>query len=157
WPKVKDLAHSYREYTELIDPRVPFGSEIYHRSNEIAVFSSDMTLNNTRTAFSRYGEYGMKIYPGTNYYCSPDKELDLKDIFLHSLYVVEKDKGWRNKMLALIFYVMHKHELDDISHTITDDMRTVLNGGHVKGWVPLKEMNERAKMYGVDLYYNVRE
>jgi predicted transcriptional regulator len=152
WPKMMSLACSYDEYTKLTDPRAPFGSEIYHSSDDIMIFSSNRTLNNKRTAFSKYGDLGMKIHPGTNYYCSSDRELDIKDIFLHSLYVIENDKSWRNKMLALIFYVMHKNELSGILHPVVNDMRTILNGGRIDGWAPLKEMNERARMYGVDLY-----
>jgi predicted transcriptional regulator/DNA-binding cell septation regulator SpoVG len=153
WPKIMELARSYDAYARLTDPRVAFGSEIYHLTNDLAVFSSNKILNDTRTAFSRYGEYGMTIYPGTNYYCSTD-HVNIKDIFLHSLYVVEKNKSWRNKMLALIFFVMHKDELKDIRHPVIDDMRTVLSGGCVDGWVTLKEMNERAKVYEVNLYDN---
>jgi hypothetical protein len=131
---------------------VPFGSEIYHSSADLVVFSSNRTLNNRRTAFSKYGDFGMNIYPGTNYYCSSDSDPAIKDVFIHSLYVAEKDKSWRNKMLALIFFAMHKDELNNVMHPIVDDMRSVLNGIPVDGWVPLKEMNERAKMYGVDLH-----
>ena len=152
WPKLADLARSYDAYTKLIDPRVPFGSEIYNSSGSLVVFSSKRTLDQKRTAFSMYGEYGMIVYPGTNYYCRSDHVPDKNEIFLHSLYVVEKDKNWRNKMLALIFFVMHKQELNDVTHPVVEEMRAVLNGGKVNGWAPLEEMNERAKIYGVDLY-----
>ncbi|MCL2143325.1 MAG: hypothetical protein FWH44_03595 [Methanomassiliicoccaceae archaeon] len=154
WPKLTELAHSYDEYAKRTDPRIPFGSEIFHSASDAVVFSSNRALNYERTAFSRYGEYGMEIHPGTNYYCISDDELNIKDIFIHSLYVVDKEKDWRNKMLALIFYVMHERELNDVSHPVVNDMRMVLNGGRVDGWVPLREMNERAMMYGVDLYDN---
>ncbi|MCL2031835.1 MAG: helix-turn-helix domain-containing protein [Methanomassiliicoccaceae archaeon] len=154
WPKIMEFARSYGAYARLTDPRMPLGSEVYHSSGGLLVFSNDRVLNNTRTAFSKYGDFGMNIHPGTNYYCSSDTEPDIRNVFLHSLYVVEKDKNWRSKMLALIFYVMHKHELKDVPHPIVDDMRTVLSGGGVEGWAPLEEMNERAKMYGADLYDN---
>ena len=154
WPKLMDFACSYDAYTKFTNPRAPFGSEIYYSSDDLVVFSSKRTLNNTSTAFSRYGDFGMKIYPGTNYYCNSDHGPDIRDIFLHSLYVVEKDKNWRNKMLALIFFVMHKNELSDVTHPVIDDMQTVLNGGHIDGWIPLEEMNERARKYRVDLYDN---
>ncbi|AIZ56896.1 sugar-specific transcriptional regulator TrmB [Candidatus Methanoplasma termitum] len=152
WPKLAEFAHSYDEYTKHVDPRVPFGSEIYYSSKELVVFSNKKELKKKRTAFSRYADFGMNIYPGTNYYCCIDRELDIRDIFLHSLYVVEKDNNWRSKMLALIFYAMHKDELIDIKHPIVDDMHMVLNGVSVEKWGTLGEMNERAKMYGVDLY-----
>ncbi|MDR0309641.1 MAG: helix-turn-helix domain-containing protein [Candidatus Methanoplasma sp.] len=154
WPKIMDFAGSYDAYIRLTDPRIPFGSEVYHSSDSLVVFSSNRVLNSKRTAFSKYGDFGMDIHPGTNYYCSMDREPDIKEAFLHSLYIVDKDKSWRNKMLALIFYVMNKDELNDIRHPVADDMRTVLNGGRIKGWIPLEEMNERAKIYGVDLYDN---
>ena len=128
WPKLGVLAGSYDAYAKLIDQRVPTGSEIYHLSKDIAVFSSKRVLNQTRTAFSKYGDYGMTIFPGTNYYCSLDHIPDKKEIFLHSLYVVEKDKNWRNKMLALIFFVKHKQELNDVIHPVVEEMRDVLKG-----------------------------
>jgi len=152
WPRLVDLASSYNEYLRFTDPRAPFGSEIFYSSLGLVVFSSDRDLDDKKTAFSRYDDHGMHIYPGTYYYCTSDCEPTLKDIFLHSLYVVEKDRCWRSKMLALIFYVMHKNELNDVEHPVMNDIRTVLKGDRVEGWVPLREMQERAVMYEVDLY-----
>jgi DNA-binding MarR family transcriptional regulator len=152
WPKLVKLATMYNEYYELMDPRVPFGSLIYHSSPDLVIFANDKTLDYVRTAFSRYGDYGMTVFAGENIYCTSDRELDIKEIFLHSLYIVAKDRNWRSKMLALIFYVMHKEELKDVQHPVIEDMRTVLKGGTVDGWVPLKEMQIRAEVYGVSLY-----
>jgi predicted transcriptional regulator len=154
WPRIMELAHSYDEYARLTDPRVPFGSEIFHASDDLVVYSSNRVLNNTKTAFSKYGDFGMHIHPGTNYYCDSDHELDVKEVFLHSLYVVDKDRTWRGRMLALIFYVMHKHKLADIRHPVVNDMKAVLKGDRIEGWAPLEEMKERAAIYGVDLYDN---
>ena len=152
WPKLTTLATSYNKYRELIDPRVPFGSEIYHTSKDIVVFSTKRTMNKTATAFSKYGLYGIDIGLGTNYYCSLDREPNIKEVFLHSLYVVAADQSWRSKMIALIFFVKHNDAVYDIQHPVILDMKTVLNGGRVDGWVPLKEMQTRAKIYGVDFY-----
>ena len=93
WPKLMDFACSYDAYTKFTSPRAPFGSEIYYSSDDLVVFSSRRVLNDTRTAFSKYGDLGMKIYPGTNYYCDSNREPDIKNIFLHSLYIIKKNKN----------------------------------------------------------------
>jgi hypothetical protein len=57
-------------------------------------------------------------------------------------------------MMALIFYKKYKNELKNVDHPMKEEMETVLatKTGKVNGWVPLKEMQTRAKMYEVDLY-----
>ncbi|MCL2149189.1 MAG: hypothetical protein FWH47_07630 [Methanomassiliicoccaceae archaeon] len=151
WPRLVDLSRSYDAHSVLTDPRMPFGSKAYHSSGDALVFSSNRELDCARTAFSRYGDFGMLVHPGTNYYTSQGGEPGIEEVFLHSLYVVERDGGWRGRMLALIFYVKHRRDLDGVRHPIVDEMRTVLSGGRVEGWAPLGEMEERARMYGVDL------
>lgn len=156
WPELRPMADRYAAYSESFDDRVPTGSRIYHRSKELVIFSDDRDLECTKTAFSRFGEYGIKIYLGTRYYCSIPDPLTVRDIMVHCFEIITSDKDWRLRMMALIFYKKYRNELKDIEHSMKDEMEEVLRTktGKVNGWVPLKEMQTRAEMYGVNLYDN---
>ena len=156
WPDLRPLADRYADYSESFDERVPSGSRIYHRSGSLVIFSDDRDLEHTRTAFSRFGEYGIKIYLDTKYYCNLPDTLTVREILSHCLEIITTEKNWRLRMMTLIFYKKYRNELKDIVHPMKDEMETVLKTkkGKVNGWVPLKEMQERAEMYGVDLYDN---
>jgi len=147
-----DLSDSYRAYKKTNDSRIPAGSEVYHNSKDLIVFSNNNVLNMKTTAFSKYDQYGITFYPGTVYYCNKKEDPTLTEIFLHSLYVLETADSWRLNMMALILYVKFRKELCDVSNSIKNDMDAVLLGENINGWVPLKEMQERAEMYGVNLY-----
>ena len=153
WPQLKDLADAIDQYRRSTDERVPPGSILFYADRELVLFSNDKVLDNyTATSFSRYSDMGIKIYLGTKYYCNMPALLTVREVFIHSLHIIAADKEWRLRMMALIFYVKYKDELKDIVHPMRDEMDLVLKKESVKGWVPLWEMQERAEMYGVDLY-----
>jgi predicted transcriptional regulator len=154
WHELRTVADRYADYSESFDARVPSGSRIYHRSKSLVIFSDDRDLGYTKTALSRFEEYGIKIFLGTQYYCTLPDTLTIGDIFLHSLEIISLDKNWRMRMMALIFYKKYRDELKDIKHPMKDEMELVLENryGKVKGRVPLKEMQTRAEIYDVDLY-----
>jgi len=150
WPDLTELTHACHSYRRNNDGRAAPGSIIHMTSKDLVVFSNDSETGSTKTAFSRYTEYGIKVGLGTNYYCNLE-QVSLEDIFIHSLHVISDNDDWWLRMMALIFYVKHKGELKDVDHRMKNEMDTVLTGTRVKGWVPLHEMNERAEMYGVTL------
>lgn len=156
WPELVEVANEYQTYREHIDLRAPAGSRLYFENKDYVVFSDNRSLKDySLTAFSRYTEFGVQIHLRTKYYCNAVIS-KIDDIFLHSLYVISKNNDWRLKMFALIFYKKYKNELTNIKHPLVTEMELVLSTkeGKVSGWVPLKEMQERAEMYGVDLYGN---
>jgi len=151
WPDLEEFATSYSLYRKNNDPRVIRGSRVYYVSKDLIIFSNEAEADFIKTAFSRYTEFGIKIGLRTNYYCNLKRDLSVSDVFLHSLYVISDDKDWWLRMMALIFYAKHKDELKGVKHKMKEDMDAVLTGSDVKGWVPLREMQERAEMYGVIL------
>jgi predicted transcriptional regulator len=151
WPDMEEFAKAYSQYRKNNDPRAIRGSKVYYVSNDLIVFSNESVVDLIRTAFSRYTEFGMKIGLRTNYYCNLKRDPSVADVFLHSLYVVSEDEDWWLRMMALIFYAKHKDELKGTKHKMKDEMDAVLTGSDVKGWVPLREIRERADMYGVEL------
>jgi DNA-binding IclR family transcriptional regulator len=156
WPELRSLADRYADYSESFDERIPSGSRLYHRSKELVVFSNDRDLKHTKTAFSRFSEHDIRIYLDTQYYCNLPDTLTIRDIFSHCLEIIIVEKNWRLRMMALIFYKKYRDELKDVDHPMKDEMELILRTKECKinGWVPLKEMQERAMMYGVDLYDN---
>jgi len=151
WPNLRELAEAYKAYKMTNDLRVPTGSILYYSSKAYAIFSIDKELEYTKTAFSLYSEMDVILHLFTNYYCTLGSPLTIQDIFTHSLHIIGVDDDWRLKMMALIFYVKYRDELEGVEHPMKDTMNEILKGFRVKGWVPLREMQERADMYGVKL------
>ena len=151
WPDLAEFAVSYSLYLKNNDHRAIRGSRVYHVSKDLIVFSNDSAADLTRTAFSRYEEFGIKIRLRTIYYCNLKRDLSVSDVFLHSLYVIADSEDWWLRMMALIFYAKYKDELKETNHKMKNEMDIVLTGSGVKGWVPLQEIRERADVYGVEL------
>jgi len=156
WPELLELAKRYSDYLESFDGRVPPGSRIYHNTKTLIIFSNDRELMYTKTAFSRFEEYGISIYLDTNYYCNLTSPPTVSEVMQHCYDIIATEKNWRLRMMTLIFYKKFRDELKDIEHPVKDEMEKVLRTrvGKVDNWVPLREMQERAEMYGVDLYDN---
>ncbi len=151
WPDLDKVLADFRRYKEISIRNVPVAATVYHTSREETVFSCTVADGYVRTAFSRYDEYGIDFFKGREFYSTSDREPGLDDIFLHSLYVISKEKDWRLRMFALIFYCKYKGWLSLPDLPITSQMLDVLAGKKVDGWAPLSEMQERAEMYGVKL------
>jgi hypothetical protein len=68
--------------------------------------------------------------------------------------IISSDKDKRLRTVALIFYKKHIDRFGCIRHPMKDEMDAVLRvkEGSAEGWLPLKEMQTRAEMYGVDLF-----
>jgi DNA-binding transcriptional ArsR family regulator len=154
WPELRKLVTEYDVYRKTIDLRVPPDSRVYFRSEDHAVFSNDRSIDFQRTAFSRYGEYGMTVHVNTNYYCTLPAPPTLSEIMVHSMEIISSDKDKRLRTAALIFYKKHIDRFECVRHPVKDEMDAVLRtkDGAAEGWLPLREMQARAEMYGVDLY-----
>ena len=151
WPEFGQLLTDLRRYKEISIEDVPVSASVYHAGKEETVFSCDRADGYMRTAFSRYGEFGIDFVPGKEYCTTSDREPDLDTVFLHSLYVISKEGDWRLRMFTLIFYCKYKGRLSMPALPIVSEMLNVLAGKKVEGWMPLSEMQERARMYGVEL------
>ncbi|MFA5452152.1 MAG: hypothetical protein WC248_01060 [Candidatus Methanomethylophilaceae archaeon] len=151
WNELSELCSETEKYENNIDFRVPNGCELYHSDERSAVFSSASDLPFTRTAFSVFEKFGIKVCLGTNYYTTENADIAVDEVFLHSLWVIFKDKDWKLKMMSMIFYVKNKEYLQNIRHPIKNEMDAIISGKEVKGWVSVEEMQGRAEMYGVTI------
>lgn len=151
WPELVLFLEEYRRYLELNPDCVPAAAVLYHDGKDDKVFRCSDPGGYALTAFSVYGEFGIDIVPD-GCYCHTRRENPTPDsVFRDSLYVISKEKDWRLNMYALIFFCKYRDSISAPDMPVMDDIRDVLDGKSVDGWVPLKEMQERASLYGVVL------
>ncbi|MBM3199983.1 hypothetical protein FJZ53_03510 [Candidatus Woesearchaeota archaeon] len=151
WCKLKDFLEEFRKLLEITDPRVSASSVIYYKNEKEILFSSRAEQDAALTAFSAYQSYGIKILTATNYYYLPKKRLSEKEVFMHSLYVAEKEMSISHLIYIILFYLKFKKKLSAIRHPILENTKTVLNGGTINGYPPLGEIREKAEVYDIQL------
>ncbi len=151
WSKAIDFLKELKKYEETNDPRVPGSSTIYFKTDDEIVFSSKETINATRTAFSLYGDYGIKIFSPRNYYYLPDKKLSMKEVFMHSIYITEKEMNIQDLILLSLFYAKYKKELSRMKHAIVEKINMIFEGKRIPGYPTLEELKERAEVYDIEL------
>lgn len=149
WPDAKELLIEFEKYEESIDKRVPINSIIHFKNDKEIVFSNKDELDATLTAFSAYADYGIEILTIRYYYYLPKKKLTKKQVFMHSLYVTEKEKDIKHIIFITLFYSKFRKELKHIKHPIVDNIKKVLAGERIKGYPSLQEIRERADIYNI--------
>ncbi|MBU2638200.1 MAG: MarR family transcriptional regulator [Nanoarchaeota archaeon] len=149
WPKLKEIMYAIKMQEETIDTRVPLGSIIYFKNNKEIIFSNKADIDAPLTAFSRYEEYGIKLLLHTNFYYLPKKKLSLKQIFLHSLYIAEKENYIYYIIYIALLYIQHKQLLSSVRHPIIENINKVLKGQKVEGYPSLAEIKEKAELYDI--------
>ncbi|MBU0627997.1 MAG: winged helix-turn-helix transcriptional regulator [Nanoarchaeota archaeon] len=149
WKELREFLVEYLKYISIIDLRVPANAEIYYKTDSEIVFSSPGLQKADLTAFSAYEDYGIKILGYQNYYHLPQKKLTLKEVFLHSLYVTEKDMKIQHLIFVALFYIKYKKNLTNVKHTIIECLKQVLSGKKVEGYPTLAEIKDRADVYDI--------
>ncbi|MEK6903826.1 MAG: hypothetical protein AABW64_04230, partial [Nanoarchaeota archaeon] len=81
----------------------------------------------------------------------PKKKLTKQEVFLHSLYRVEKEGDARDIILIALFYLKHKKELAKIKHDIINNIKNVLNGERINYYPRLAEIKDRADVYDIKI------
>ena len=151
WSKAIESLKEIKKYEETNDSRIPGNSIIYFKNNKEIIFSSKEKINATLTAFSAYQKYKIKIFSARNYYYLPNKKLSKKEVFKHSLYIVEKDLQYQDLILIALFYTKYKKELSKIKHIILENIDKVFQGEQISGYPTLEEIKERAEIYDIQL------
>jgi hypothetical protein len=149
WLDAKECLTEIKIYEKFIDSRVPINSEIYFKNNEEIIFSNKEIVDATQTAFSAYGEFGIKLLLITNYYHLPKKRLTREEVFKHSLYVVEKSMDTRELIFVALFYAKYHKELQHIKHLILDNLNKIFKGEKIPTYPTLQEIRDRAKIYHI--------
>lgn len=151
WWKLKEFLQEFKKMLETADPRIPANSIIYYKKGKDVVFATKTELDATLTAFSAYETYGIRIFTPFNYYYLPKRGLSKKEVFLHSLYVTEKEKTIRNLTYVALFYIRFKKCLSSVKHPLIEKIKNILKGMKMPGYPELKEIKDKAEVYDIKL------
>lgn len=147
WQELKDFFRIFNEYQ--IDKRIPPDAKIYYKEGPEVLYSTEKPQKAAKTAFSRYGNFGIKLFLPTEYYFLPRKHLSAQKIFLHSLRVGEKEPEPRLLIYITLFYLKNKDKLKHINHIILENIKRILNGEIIKNYPSLAEIKEKAEIYDI--------
>jgi predicted transcriptional regulator len=149
WAELKETLAELMNYDKTLDPRVPVDAIIYHKTDYEIVFSTAREQDASVTAFSAYRDYGLSVFFPVNYYYLPVKKLSLRETFLHSLYVAEKDNDYRELVYAALFYLKHKNSLKGVKSPVLEMLKKALTGEKISGYPELKDIAEKAQQYKI--------
>ena len=149
WPNLKEYLEENTRIEKKIDNRIPVNSIIYSKNENEILFSNKTEFKAALTAFSKYEKYGIKLLLPTYFYFLPDKELSKKEIFLHSVYVVGKEKDYRYLTYVALFYIKFRDEFSKIKHPILKKIDCILKGENIEGFPTLNEIREKGKLYDI--------
>ncbi|HIH54326.1 TPA: hypothetical protein HA371_00560 [Candidatus Woesearchaeota archaeon] len=144
-----ELTESMHTYSMNVDERIPLGSRIYLKNQKEILFSNKSILDASITAFSRYNDFGITVITKDTYYYMPKKVLGIKEIFIHSLYVAEKEKS--SIILVALFYLRNKRKLSGIRHFVLDSLRKIFNGERIPDYPVLEELLMKAREYDINI------
>lgn len=151
WNDLRDCLTEIKKFEQTTDPRIPANSTIYYKTTQEIIFSNNAEINATPTGFSAYEHYNIKLLLPTHYYYLPSKTLSKKDIFIHSLYITEKEEDIRHLTYIALFYIKYSYELTQIDHRFLNAIRHILHGNKIKGYPTLEEIKEKAEIYDIRL------
>jgi len=151
WGKAIDFLKELQKYNETNDVRVPGNSTIFFKNKKEILFSNKETVKATLTAFSVYKDYGIKIFSPKNYYYLPNKKLSLKEVFIHSLKITEKEMEISNLILLSLFYAKYHQKLSRTKHFIIEYIDLVFEGKLIPGYPTLTEIKDRAEIYDIKI------
>jgi predicted transcriptional regulator len=148
WPDLSEFINSYQEYSKNIDSRVPLDSKIYYKTEKEILFSNSNELDAKKTAFSAYD---FKLLLTKNYYFLPNKKLSLKQIFQHSLLIMEQEYDYKYFIFLILFYLKHKKEINHLKSPTLELIKDILNKKIIKGYPTYDEIKERAQVYDIKI------
>lgn len=165
WKELAELLREIKDMERLLDPRVPYNSEIYYRNQHEVIYSNKYsTGSGEKTGFSVFEREGIKLLLPTTYYYYSDKvskkeptneltkkELTKEQIFRHALYIAEKEPSVRHLIFIALFYCKYEEELKDVKNNIVENLKLVFQGKKIKGYPALEEIEEKAEIYGIKI------
>ena len=151
WPLMYNFLSEFKKYKETVDERVPSSALIYYKNEKEIVFSLQQEFDACYTAFSAYELYGIKILNPTHYYYLPKRKLTLKEVFNHSLFVVEKTNDHRQLIYIALFYLKYTKKLKGIKSFVLDRIKEVLSGKYVSNYPSFNEIKEKGEIYDIHI------
>jgi hypothetical protein len=151
WSTIREFIVSLLKYEQTLDTRIPTESIIYFKKNNEVIYSSLSEQKATKTAFSVFGDYGIRIFNKENFYYLPEKKLTIKEVFKQSLLITEKNREIRYLLYCVLFYLKFKKQLGGVKSSILENIKLILEGKVIKGYPSLSEIKEKAGQYDIQL------
>ena len=150
WPVLKDYIIQLINYERLIDKNLPYDSIIYLKNKKEIIYStSSKDSLGSKTAFSKYEDFGIKLLLTKNYFYLPTKKLSEKNILLHTLIICKKEKTIQNLIFLSLFYLKFKEKFKSVNDEILFNIDKVLQGSKLHGYPTKEEILQRVKLYNI--------
>ncbi len=146
WPELKGFVTALLEYNASF--LVPREALLIKGYGDSVLFKSIRQQDATPTSFSAYGEYGIDLGLRDNYYTLPKREPTMEEVFIHSL---DSAEDLRQRLFCILFYLKNRDKLEGIDHPMMKQIKAVLQGESIKGYPSLEEIEDRAKLYEIEL------
>ena len=140
-----------KKFEEIIDNRIPVNSIIYHKNEQEILFSTNFEIPASKTAFSLYEKFGIKLFLPTHFYYLPNRKLSKKEILLHSIYIIKKERDYRYLTYLALFYIKFRGEFLRIKDPVLKKIDNILKGDKIEGYPTFKEIREKAALYDIRL------
>ena len=145
-PNIRPFLMSYRDYTEVSDPRLSDDSEILFRKGGDVVFSSDSAQGFRPTGQSVFPEYGMRGMPdGPGFFPTESGEMSLDDLFAEAVRIADAKNDWRLRMYNELFYIGNSRRLNPPRDFIEKHER-IMSGGRIEHWPSKEDIEDRMWM-----------
>jgi hypothetical protein len=161
WNELYEFISLYKTHCALKQfDEIPNNAKIYFESPYEVIFSLPTEYEGaSKTAFSAYGEYGIKLFEKEIFYRVDEhhrKKLDPQTILLDSLRISgsEVDSSIRRKMYSFLFYRKNITHLKKTKHPDLDLMKDIVRGkGRVKNtaFPTYEELVEKGADYDIKI------
>jgi len=132
---------------------------LWRRGNEILKKAPrGLKIEGVKTAFSRFSEYGIELFPRDEYFYFPEKELSLEEILVHSIAMAE---GKTQLSMCAVFFLknreqMNPEKLKELSRKfhVLDlylDILSYLETKKGNRFLPWNEFMEKMNLYGIQI------
>ena len=134
WKKLYDFINFYKNYYILSQfNKVPNNAKIYFESIYLIIFSLKNEFKYaSKTAFSKYGEYGIRLLEDEIFYRIDHlhkRKLDIQTIFLDSIRVAgaKGEESSRRRLYFYLFYRKNINYLRKIRHPDLDILKKIVD------------------------------
>ena len=142
WNGLRDALDSIVDQKEVFDPRVISGAVIYRNTRCEVLYSYPGELDDRKTAFSVFGDYGYDVWLDTVYYTTSDVEMSIDKVFNDAYVVSEKEDDIRLRMILILFYLGNRNSIS-ADPTFLEKLGRIQAGEHMPRWPTWVDVQSR--------------
>lgn len=131
WPELYEFISLYKSDYILAQFKIPPAAKIYYESFKEIIFSLNTEFASaSKTAFSLYDVYWIKLMEKEIFYRLPKKKLSIQTIFLDSLRIAgaKGRESTRRRAYSYLFYRKNNLALKKISHPDLTILKDITQG-----------------------------